>query len=99
MKNLLIAAAVAMSLTVQAEEKQDICGMVNELAGSIMSARQRGVDMAQAMSLASESGAADIIKPIIIAAYEKPRYSVAENQQLAVTDFKNSVYLVCVKLQ
>lgn len=99
MKKLLISAAVAMSLTAQAEEKQDICGMVNELAGSIMSARQRGVDMAQAMKLAGENAEADFIRQIIIAAYEKPRYSVAENQQAAVTDFKNSVYLICVKSQ
>lgn len=99
MKNLLIAAAVAMSFMAQAEEKQDICGMVNELAGSIMSARQRGVDMAQAMKAAGENAEADFIRKIIIAAYEKPRYSVAENQQAAVTDFKNSVYLICVKLQ
>lgn len=99
MKNLLIAAAVAMSLTAQAEEKQDICGIVNELAGSIMSARQRGVDMAQAMKAAGENAEVDFIRQIIIAAYEKPRYSVAENQQAAVNDFKNSVYLICVKSQ
>lgn len=97
MKKLLIAAAMTLSLGAAADDKADTCDLVNKLAHSIMDARQRGVDMAEAMRLANESSISDLIKPIIIAAYEKPRYSVEENQRNAVTDFKNAVYLVCVK--
>lgn len=97
MKKLLIAAAIVLSFNAAADANADTCDLVNKLAHSIMDARQRGVDMAEAMRLANESEIADLIKPIIIAAYEKPRYSVEENQRNAVTDFKNSVYLVCVK--
>ena len=98
MKNLIIAAALTLSLTAFAEEAElDVCDEINNLAQSIMEARQSGVEMRQLIQIVRNNEIADFAIPIIIRAYEKPRFSVEKNKQNAIKDFQNEIYLQCIR--
>lgn len=97
MKKLLIAAAMTLSLGAAADEKADTCSDINALAESIMSSRQAGVDMAKMMTVAKNSGIEKLARILIIAAYEQPQFNGEDYRRKSVAEFKNKVYLQCVK--
>ena len=98
MKNLIIAAALTLSFTAFAEEPQtDVCDELNNLARSVMNARQSGMEMRQLIEVVRGNEASEVAIEIIIRAYEKPRYSVEKNKQNAIKDFQNEIYLQCIR--
>ena len=98
MKNLIIAAALTLSFTAFAEEAElDVCGELNNLARSVMNARQAGMEMRQLIQIVKDNEAGELAIEIIIRAYEKPRYSVEKNKQNAIKDFQNEIYLQCIR--
>ena len=98
MKNLIIAAALTLSLTAFAEEpKTDVCDQLNIMAELIMEMRQSGVEMRQLIRTVQDDEARELTIEIIIRAYEKPRFSVEKNKQNAIKDFQNEIYLQCIR--
>ena len=98
MKKLILAAALTLSFTAFAEESElDLCDELNNLARSVMNARQSGMEMRQLIQIVKENDAGELAIEIIIRAYEKPRFSVEKNKQNAIKDFQNEIYLQCIR--
>jgi hypothetical protein len=57
-----------------------------------MEYRQKGASVGNLMKIAKES---ELLRAIILAAYQVPRFSTEEYQQQAVADFGNEVMFVC----
>lgn len=93
MKYLLLILTLTLASASQAEEK-DVCAVIGELAEKVMEAHQAGVPMSAVME---DSG--DLLKELAIEAYSKPRYSTPRMQQRIIAEFRDAVYLVCVKEQ
>ena len=103
MKRAILGIAIALlttSFTAQSappvEPKKtnwrERCELMSGLASSIMGAHQSGVPMSQAMQLADED---PLTEKMIIAAYEKPRYSTERMKQQEIAEFRDTVYLLC----
>lgn len=96
LQKTLLVLLLIFPAVLSANEKGEMCSAASELAETIMRNRQDGVSMAKMMSV--EMGelkeAAEIL---IISAYEKPRFSTEKNKNDAVADFRDSVYLECIK--
>jgi len=78
------------------------CENTDQIAQVVMSARQNGVAMADMIAAADKSSdkkEAIFFKTLIIMAYDRPGYSVSDNQQKAIVDFRNDIYSMCVKGQ
>jgi antitoxin component YwqK of YwqJK toxin-antitoxin module/dsDNA-binding SOS-regulon protein len=75
------------------DNKNSTCESYSNLAKSVMTARQSGVAMSEVMNTISS----EITKQLAIAAYEKPRFSSKEYQKKSIEDFRDKVYLDCVK--
>jgi len=92
MKKLLLATLLTASCTAQAATHEQ-CKEISSLAGTIMQAKQRGVSLADLMSVKDEKG---IIKPVALSAYKEPSYSGAKYKRKQVVEFKNKWYLICI---
>jgi len=68
------------------------CDALSELAGSIMDAHQLGVPMSKAMKAADSD---PLTEKMVIAAYEKPRYSTEKMKRQETAEFRDTVYLMC----
>ena len=82
------------------DEARKLCASASQLAKSIMTARQNNVPMAKAMELpdmTENEQARTIAHAMVIAAYEKPRFSTQEFIDTAITDFESAMYLQCIK--
>lgn len=80
-------------------EKSKVCEVVDDLAKSIMTSRQAGTPMVENMRIADnneDEQARALIKAIVSDAYAEPRYNTEENQDKAVTDFRNKMYHGCM---
>lgn len=71
------------------------CQIAGGLASEIMTGRQSGRDMAQ--MLAATKGEAS--RYMVVSAFEQPRYRTEEAQTRAIQEFKNAMFLECVKAQ
>jgi hypothetical protein len=92
LSGLLFVSIVLSDSTFAAGEMS--CSQMADLAGSVMSARQANVDMAQAMHVGQGN---KIFKLIVRDAYERPRFETEANQKSAVQDYRNVWYLACIK--
>ena len=65
----------------------------------VMGARQDGVSLSENISLvpSDDKEVAEMMREIILNAYESPRYRTDENIQRAIQDFENEVYLDCYR--
>lgn len=97
MKRIAIALFCVTAIgPIQAEDQVDwreTCDGFSEHAELIMQARQLGISMAEAMGKTDSK----VHEEMIIAAYEKPRYSTDRMQQKAIEDFRDHWYLRCAK--
>lgn len=93
MKNLIIAAAAALTLT--CAQAQD-CKVIGDLAETIMKARQTGVTLSEIISLPT---ATTLGKRMAIDAYKRPRFSTDEFQQSAITDFRAEWEVACYEVR
>lgn len=93
MKKLIIALAVmAATTTAQAET---MCETYSGLAETIMDGRQTGTPMATMIAIVSDDAYAT---HMVRTAYEQTRWHTGENQQRAIEDFRDAVYLECYKV-
>ena len=99
MKILTTALAVitlSASASANAEvSKYDFCYAHSELSESVMTARQGGVSMRDAIEAVMGD---EIAIAIIQDAYEVPGYSTAEFQQKAILEFSDLIYAECLSL-
>lgn len=80
------------------QEKMSTCKAFSQMSGSIMKARQAGVDMSAMMEAKqSDEEATKIAHQVIIEAYGSPRWSTNQNREKAIADFANDKYLSCIK--
>jgi len=96
MKKKLLLFFVFWSFSVQADNVgwKERCGVLAKIAAAIMDNRQSGVPMDEMMKTVGDS---EVDMAILIAAFEKPRYKTEEYKNNAIVNFRNSIYLECVK--
>ena len=92
-KNILLVLVLALTASnAYSSEWKEKCKSISELAEMIMQSRQDGESMAKMIDSTGDGP-----NNLIIAAYDKPRYSTKKHQQRTIEDFRDSVYLECVK--
>lgn len=76
------------------------CESLDALSSSAMSARQKGLALANVLKVADTvDGSEDqknYVQEIIKQAFGETRYSSPEYQEKAITDFRNKIYLDCL---
>lgn len=82
---MLTAIALSTSLT--------LCQPISEFAKAAMEARQAGVPLAQALTVARHNAT---MQALIISAYRKPRYSTEQYRERAAVDFANETLITCL---
>ena len=98
MRTILITLVLyIMAMPVQAADWRETCGKFGELATTIMENRQSGVSMAKMMEAIAGGEENPLIEKLIISAYDSPRYSTERMQKRTVEEFRDEVYLECVK--
>lgn len=95
---------LAMIFAAQPALAQVDCAQVGELSENIMTMRQAGVPIQQALktleTVSPQSEAAvDLAKNIILLAYQLPRHKYAASQSAAVSNFGTQVFIQCIKAQ
>lgn len=104
MRNLFTTSALLVvfaTCNVHADEKADGCSQIHSLATKVMEVRQLGIELPVLMNLiVNEAGGeleVKIGREIVIDAYEKPQYSLADYQQKEIKRFANEWALKCYK--
>lgn len=91
-----------------AQNPDDVCSSISQLAQHIMTARQNGAPMSEMMGIVSkfkiddkrtQAVGLDILREMVISAYDAPRFSGAKYQARQIQDFRDATYLACVKGQ
>ncbi|TCN30145.1 hypothetical protein [Sinorhizobium americanum] len=100
-----IAATCIFALVTSAEADDNtmrLCKTIGMYARTIMEKRQADVPMSammetidRAMGPPAPEAAAKFAREMVMLAYQKPGFSVAENQQEAIAEFGNQMELVC----
>lgn len=98
---------LAMIFAAQPALAQVDCAQVGELSENIMTMRQAGVPIQQALrtleTVSPQSEAAymavALAKNIILVAYQLPRHESAAGQSVAASNFGTQVFIQCIKAQ
>ena len=93
MKKTILALVLISSMPVTAQVSE-LCREINEVSKTIMNKRQSGVSMIEMLDIAKDN---EIVKKIIMDAYDTPMYSVESNKQREVTKFANQWLSACIK--
>jgi type II secretory pathway component PulL len=84
-----------------AGQKEDPCLWASTIAEGVMKARQNDAPMVKAIAISNDANAPEEVKEVmrlmVIEAYESPGFSLESNKQKAVARFQNEWYLRCVK--
>lgn len=70
-----------------------MCQPISEFAKELMDARQAGVPLAQALTVANRNAT---MEALIVSAYRKPRYSTPDYRERAAVDFANETLIACL---
>ena len=93
---IVILICVFASLAWASDEQENTgCDAISKIAGSIMSQRQMVDDILEMLKVQSEITDSEIVKSIVIRAYQKPRYSGSKYRERAIKAFKTEIYLEC----
>ena len=87
---LLIYVALAQA---SYETQLELCKAYSEVGELMMEGRQRGADMADLMAGQTDAN----YRRILTAAYSAPKWGTLERKQEAIREFKNQIYLECIK--
>ncbi|MGE8598241.1 hypothetical protein ACPF64_13815 [Acinetobacter sp. KB005] len=103
----IILCTALVSVNVYAEKKMTkndaidvICGGIGEYAKSVMTSRQLGENIANNIAVLNkqknmEEPIKSYHREIIYEAYREPKWSTKENQDNAITEFSNKMYMTC----
>lgn len=69
------------------------CQPISEFAKELMDARQAGVPLAQALTVARHNAT---MEALIVSAYRKPRYSTEDYRERAAVEFANATLVTCL---
>lgn len=103
MRHIVLLLALSVSFAVSAaptatNEMIEKCSGISKLAEAVMTKRQEGVAMSDLMKAASDGAEPDqLLVRMITAAYEKQRFRTPENKRREVEDFRDQLYLGCIK--
>ena len=94
---IFLLSGFATPLFAQENTQSAICPIIGELAETVMRNRQNGVSLSEMMGVANNADGVlqPVIREMVLEAYDGPRYSVPDNQDEAVQDFRNDIELVC----
>lgn len=94
MKTLSIALLFfVLTLSVYAEEeKPNVCETLAKTAAYIMGKRQENVTITELLKETENN----LIKSLIMGAYEKPRYATKDRKINAINDYQNDIHLSCL---
>lgn len=102
--NVIRVLIVALSFSTSfahGQDASDHCASIGYFAGTLMEKRQEGATMSELMKIVtSAEGPQQLIsiaREMVIAAYEKPQYSMAANKADEVNRFRNDWELKCYK--
>lgn len=103
-KSFIFILVTAFSFNAFADEAADMsqserdaaCGVYEQLANATMSLRQNGVPLREAMEFLGDSES-QLLRRIIVEAYEVPRFNAEPTRQRAITDYSDKVYLDCLR--
>jgi hypothetical protein len=97
LKFIIAIAALAITSPALAQEDQSRCQVIEDIARTVMRARQSNQSMSRVMQIAREEfpGAERLVEAIIMGAYEKPAYSTPENQEREISDYANYWARLC----
>lgn len=81
-------------------EADAVCSASGSLAASIMLLRQQNKPLSLVMKtllapVEQSPDAQNIIRQLVLSAYEMPAFHTEENQQRAISDFQNTTELAC----
>lgn len=91
---------LAMADTTQ--DKEEYCSDIAELAYNIQGARQSGASPERLLAIANTAETPSLkklVKTITLQAFEVPRFSTEQFQQQASNDFRESMFLRCMKVK
>lgn len=96
MKKLLtgLALSVAMTAPVFASDVIKQCKAFEELASSIMSARQNNVSITKSLEIVGDN---ESMKSIVMDAYSQPAMRTPENALRQRAEFANKWAMLCIK--
>ncbi len=96
---MITAIVLGLSFPAFAENDMEVCASIAEAAKLAMELRQMNIPMIQVLKITEghTGSEAELMRGIILEAYNQPRFSVDKNQKNAVTDFENKVLLECLK--
>lgn len=86
--------AKTITSEVKIKPSKSPCDDISDLALQIMRGRQNGTAMSKMMQIAEDN---KLIQAMVIAAYEKNRYSTEEVQTKIIEEFRDDAHLQCVK--
>lgn len=100
MKTLILALVATLTLPAFAAAEEptsdEICNVLARYAESIMTIRQHGGSLAVALTT---TDGVPSLRGLVLAAYDEPRFGTADFQARAISDFRDSVHLSCLKLE
>lgn len=74
-------------------ENDNYCETVSNLSENIMKSRQRGASLSDALGISP----LEIVRTIVLDAWETPRYSMESLSQREIDDFRDKWHLLCLK--
>lgn len=100
MKVIIKALAISVAITSPVmAASEETCRTAKEIAESVMSARQSGVDIVQMMDIANktEGPLGNLTKKMTIDAYSFPQFSTDEYRKKGIAEFGTRHYINCIK--
>jgi len=94
---LTIIAFSFIATSAYADDWRKTCDSYGGLAETIMSGRQSGTSMAKMMKVLNNDEGSELFEKLIIAAYDRPRYSTEQMQKRSIEEFRDKMYLECAK--
>lgn len=97
MRYFLLVIILLNSQAAFSEQKRSLlslCGVISEFAEVTMESRQSGTPMSKLMEAANGEKS---MESIIIRAYEKPRFRTNEMKQQTIENYRDAIYLACIK--
>jgi len=98
MSKAVLVLLLCLGTSAQAQGSRDkICQGLGGTAATIMRTRQDDMALSQVMQVINDSDMNEtylsIVRALVLEAYDRPRFTVPENQAEAVEDFRNDVEL------
>jgi hypothetical protein len=90
---ILSSPLMAQETGEETMEKSDYCETISELAEQIMTTRQNGVSLSDALGISE----LDLVRAMVMNAWETPRYSMESLSQREIDDFRDKWHLLCLK--